>query len=148
VGEELPEERPHRRDVGVGLAGDVGAEVARSTRPSELVERLLVGAERGQVREHRAVPPAGERRFHPLRRQAVVSGDARDVPVSAHRCTWVPVVHDDQRRATPPGARPWVSLVVRPVWAACVERSMSRIAVVRGRLLESPIAGHERKEAP
>jgi hypothetical protein len=45
VGDELPEERSHRRHVGVGRIGTVDANVARSTRPAESVQRVLVDAE-------------------------------------------------------------------------------------------------------
>ena len=77
MGDELPEERPDRRDMGVGVGGEVDAEVARSTRTAEPVQRRLIGVERGQVLEQRAVAPAGGGGVDPFGREAVISGDAR-----------------------------------------------------------------------
>jgi hypothetical protein len=85
VGDELAEERPHRDNMGVGVAGDVSAKVAGSTRTAEHVQRSLTHAERGHVFEQRAIAPAGERCVDASGRQAVIAGDARGVP--ARRCT-------------------------------------------------------------
>ena len=79
MGDELPEERPHRGDVGVGVVGGVDAEVARAARAAERVQRFLVDLERRQVVEQRAVAPAVDGRVDPFGRQAVISGDARGV---------------------------------------------------------------------
>jgi ferredoxin len=79
VRDELPEERPHRRDIGVGVIGDAGAEVARSTRTAELMKPLLVNVQRGHVFEQRAVTAAVDGRVDAFRRQAVISGDTPGV---------------------------------------------------------------------
>jgi hypothetical protein len=87
VGDELPEERPYRGDMGIRVVGEVDAEVARSTRAAQPVQRLLVDAERGQVPEQQAIATAQQRSVEPFGRQAMVSGDARGVP--AHRCAFL-----------------------------------------------------------
>src|SRR5687768_9059942 len=81
--DELPEERPYRRDLGVRVVGEVDAKVARATRTAELMQRLLVTLERGQVLEQRAVTPAVDGCVDPFGRQAMISGDTRGV--LAHR---------------------------------------------------------------
>jgi hypothetical protein len=45
-GHELPEERPQRCDLSVGIIG-VDAQIARAAGPSERVQRRLVGLQRG-----------------------------------------------------------------------------------------------------
>src|SRR6201989_579245 len=93
MGDELAEERPRSRDVRVGVAGALDAQIARAAGPAERVPRLLVDAARGQVLEHRAVAPAGERRVDASRRQTVIPGDARGMP--AHRPTCPEVARPD-----------------------------------------------------
>jgi hypothetical protein len=48
VGHELPEERPHRCDLSVGIIG-IDAEIARAAGPSERVQRRLVGLQRRET---------------------------------------------------------------------------------------------------
>jgi hypothetical protein len=79
VGHELPEERPHGRDMGVGLIGDVDAEVARSAGTPERVQRSLIDRERGQVVEQRAVASAGAGCVDAPGCQAVIPGQAYGV---------------------------------------------------------------------
>jgi len=73
VGDELPEERPHRGDIGVGVVDELDAEVARSARPPERMQRVLVDPEWRQVLEQWAVAPAVDGRINPFGREAVIS---------------------------------------------------------------------------
>jgi hypothetical protein len=72
--------------MGVGVVGEVDAEVARATRTPELMQRLLVNLERGQVLKQRAVTPAVNGCVDPFRRQAMISGDLRGV--LTHGLAW------------------------------------------------------------
>jgi len=42
VRDELPEQGPHRGDLGVGVARGIRAEIAGPARPAERVQRVLV----------------------------------------------------------------------------------------------------------
>ena len=79
MGDELPEERPYRRHLGVGVAAEVDAKVAQATRTAEGMQRLLVDFERGQVFKQQAVTPAVGGCRDPFGRQAVILGDMRGV---------------------------------------------------------------------
>jgi hypothetical protein len=72
--DELPEERPDRRDMGVCVVREVDAEIARPTRSAQRVQRLLVDLDRGEVLEQRAVAPAVSRCVDASGRQALGSG--------------------------------------------------------------------------
>ena len=65
VGDELPEERPRRGDLGVRVFVDeVHAEASgrASTGPAERMQRGVVNPERRQLLEQRAVAPAVDER--------------------------------------------------------------------------------------
>jgi hypothetical protein len=81
VRDELPKERPDRRDTGVDLLYGVDAEVARPARTPERVQRLLIDAKSRQILEQRAITPAVSGCVNPFRRQAMISRDAHGVPV-------------------------------------------------------------------